>query len=205
MRKYDIAYNPPLPNNGEIPKEIDEMSIDELEKRITDVCGKCGGDCTVCETCMGCLEGRTLVNLINDVQAVDPMRGVRAMYGLSPAKKQEIAKRIYMDALTSGNPVEYIMKHCNLDRKNAQHRLSAYRKKYGHIMEFEEKMQNEPKDNIVKVPEKKIENEVMDSLIIKLEKERVSLMKQVDEMNRRIDKIDSAISIIRETMSKEAV
>ncbi len=213
MRKDGIPYNPPLPNDGRIKKSFDEMTVDELEKVVVDVCGKNHGDITVCESCMGCMEGRTLIEKLNEENKKDKLRGIRKLYGISPVEKQRIAKEIYIKALLSKDPVEYMMQNCEIDEKRAKERLRAYAKKYHYEKDKIERMKSFGEEG-QKVIEKIVENiekpvesyvipikerkaQTVDDLVVKLEKERIDLMGQIDKLSERLGKIESALSVIK--------
>ena len=91
MRRYDVAYNPPLPFNGEKQKPIEEMNIDELKKEIRRTCAKSYGDFDVCRTCKGCEAGRMLTKMMGEQKKVAVNRNVTGlveMKKMSPDEKQ---------------------------------------------------------------------------------------------------------------------
>ena len=191
MRKFDVAYNPPLPDGGEKKKTFEEMTLDELVKEIGKSCAKCHGDYTICEGCMGCLEGRILIDKLKDAPK-DKFSGIRNMKNLSPVQKQEIAKNLYHDALMADDPIKFLMEECGISKKNAIQRFSAYKKKYGYVRHraevekaFGTKL--EPKKMVEIVPDK---HGTVDELVRKLTKEREDLVK-------RISQIDSALRVIK--------
>jgi len=201
MRKSDVAYNPPLPSNGELPKKVEEMSLDELNKEILRTCAKCHGDYTICEECRDCQAGRLLVDKLKEAPK-DKLSGVRKMYGLSPVKKQEIAKELYRMALLSDDPVQYLIDECGITKERAKIRLSKYRKKYHYVFDrvmVEKKLGSvksvklEPKKMVDIAPKKELT--VME-LLKELKKERDRLMEDREKIEKRISEIDSALSVI---------
>ena len=192
MRKFDVAYNPPLPDGGERKKTLEEMTLDELAKRIGGVCAKCHGDYTICEGCRGCVEGRMLVDKLNG-EPKDKMSGVRKMYHLNPAQKQEEARKLYREALMSDDPIKYIMEKCGVDKASAKKRFSVYKKKYHYdrdkvaVEKAFGKASVEPKKMVDITPKRE---KTVPELIKELEKER-------NELVKRLSEIDSALTIIR--------
>ena len=200
MRKIDVAYNPPLPFNGELKKSHEDMTLDELQKELSKSCAKCHGDYTICEECMGCLPGKMLINKLkdnpNEKAMKDKTRGIRKMYGMSPVKKQEMAKELFRDVLVSGDPVSYLVKKCGIDEKRAKERLAVYNKKYVYIRNKVRTMAGMGELKMTKLEPKKMSEIVpknektVPELVAELEKERRDLLKRISE-------IDSALAIIK--------
>ena len=190
MRKFDVAYNPPLPDSGERRKTPDEMTMDELAKRIGMVCAKSHGDYTICEGCMGCLEGRTLIEKLKG-ETVDKVAGLRKLYGISPAKKQEMARELYMGALMSDDPVKYLMEKCGIDKKKAKMRMYRYREKYGYVRD-KVHIEKGLSEQIVKRSEKTIGEVIAD-----LEHEVSALEMERKRIDKRVLEINSALSVLR--------
>ena len=199
MRKFDVAYNPPLPDSGERKKEIEEMSLDELAKHIGEVCAKCHGDYTICDGCRGCREGRLLIDKLKE-KPEGKLSGIRKMYGLSPAKKQEVARELFRDALRSEDPVKFLMEKCGIGERRAKNRLAVYKKKYVYDrnkVDTEkglEKLKLEPKKMVDIAPKKE---QTVSDLVNKLVKERRELITEREKIDKRISEIDSALSVIR--------
>jgi len=195
MRKSDVAYNPPLPHNGEMPKKVEEMTLDELQKELLKTCAKCHGDYTICEGCMDCLPGRLLIDKLKE-NPKDRQRGIRKMYGLSPVKKQEIAKNLYRDALVSGDPVNYLVTQCGFDENSAKQRLYTYKRKYPDVRDKVRRLAGMGELKMTKLEPKKMsdiapkQEKTVPELVSELEKERRDLLKRISE-------IDSALAIIK--------
>ena len=210
MRKCDVAFNPPLPNNGEIKKPIEEMDVDELQKLIGTSCVKCRGDFTVCESCKGCLEGRLIIDKLREnshkAKVID---GIMKMKNLSPAEKQDLAKQKYHDALMSDDPVKFIMVNCHCTEKQAKSRMYNWKIKYPDVkrkVDVEKAYPDKFKDGKVKeefLPKKKMvelvpkKEQTVDELVAKLQKERNSLKAEVEKMLTRVDEINSTLRVIK--------
>lgn len=203
MRKSDIAYNPPLPNNGEIPKAVEDMTLDELNKEIMKTCAKCHGDYTICEDCRGCQTGRLLVDKLKEGKK-DKLAGIRVMYGMSPEHKQQIAKELFKKALMSGNPVQYLMQECGIDEKRAKDRLRVYKKKYAYIDKKLETLRGMaenvtlPKKKMVELVPKK--EKTVSELVFSLKEERAKLMERIKE----IDNALKVVSVYEQIPCKES-
>ncbi len=195
MRKSDVAYNPPLPLSGERKKKPEEMTLDELQKEILNTCAKCHGDYTICEDCRGCISGRILIDKLMD-EPKDKTRGIRKMYHMSPAKKQEVAKELYREALLSGEPVGYLVKNCGIDEKRAKERLAVYNKKYPYVRDKVRRLAGMGELKMTKLEPKKMSeiapkpDKTVPELVRELEQERRELLKRISE-------IDSALAIIK--------
>ena len=196
MRKSDIVYNPPLPYVANDLKRVEDMSLEELNNRILKTCAKCHGDYTICEGCMGCDEGRMLIMKLKE-EPKNKLSGILKMKNMSPVAKQEEAKKLYRDALLSGDPVEYLMKACEITEERAKSRLSVYKKKYRYIGDklrtlrgMAEHVVMEPKKMVELVPkvEEKKEQTVTE-LVESMKDEKAKLMERIRE-------IDNALKVI---------
>lgn len=191
MRAYDVAYNPPLPDNGERKKKFKDMSLDEMAKELGKSCAKCHGDFTICEGCMGCEEGRTVITILKGDN--NKLSGIMKMKEMSPVEKQEMARQLYREALKSEDPVKYLIDKCGITQERAKARLAVYRKKYSYDrrkVEVEKslggKLPQKKMTDIVPVEKKK----TVDELVESLKEEREKLM-------ARIRDIDSALGVIK--------
>ena len=204
MRKDDVAFNPPLPNNGEIKKSIEEMDVDELQKLIRNSCVKCRGDFTVCENCKGCLEGRLIIDKLIDNPKKN-VEGILKMKNMSPVEKQELAKKRYHDALMSDEPVQYVVKVCGCTVGQAKSRMYQWSKKYPNVREkvaFEKAHPDKFVDGKPLIPKKMVElvpkkEQTVDELVAKLQKERNSLTVEVEKIEKRIEEIESTLRVIK--------
>ena len=201
MRKSDVAYNPPLPASGERKKNVDEMDVNELGKEILRTCAKCHGDFTICEGCMQCKAGRKLINMLKGKTEVNT-EGIMQMKHMSPAEKQEKAKKLYHDALMSDDPVQFLMNICGIDEKKAKLRMAQYKCKYKNVAyktrvekAYPDKFENgKVKEECIKETYKL---STVGELMRKLKEERSDLGKKRDEIEKRIADIESTLNVIR--------
>lgn len=112
-------------------KPIDQMSLDELQRVL---CGKANGDVLACEACeTKCKFGRRIVELLKPVekqfievnQEVEHKTEDQALSGRGKktgAIKREAADVAYLQAIASGNPVQWFIDN-GRDVRNCKYRM----------------------------------------------------------------------------------
>ena len=146
MRKYDIAYVPNGVNSYYPPKDMNDMSLEEIKRKYITCCAKANGDVSVCSKCQTpCREGKRAIQLLSNEVYNDPpipLYGGKTLIekareeNLRRRENKETKQRIiwenwWEESLASGDQVSWIMKNMGLPRDKAKKKIYQYKWAHG--------------------------------------------------------------------------
>ena len=168
MRKYDIPYVRRGPATFNIPKPIEELSLEELKHKFIRTCGKANGNIKYCsEQCKTqCSEGKRAIELTESIPLYGGKTLIEKAREENAKRKEEKKNKDYIrwdgwweESLASGDQVKWIMTNMGLDRAHAKKKIYQYKWYHGIKDSKENKEERTLKDSSLEEKLEQLMNE----------------------------------------------
>lgn len=218
MRTYDISCAKQTPRMNFPIRDLEDMTLEEIKNKCLSSCAKSNGNVSVCSKCKTpCAHGKRAVELLakemSDIPLYDGMTLIERakldnMRRRQKEENKEVSKekrskdnRLYISdwygkAMASEDPVEWVMKAYNIDRKRASAKLRQWKKRHN----TEEVTAPKVKEDAALIGFESVETKI-DSLMKMQDeyKKKVSHYQNLyNEVSKKIDILCSAMDIINE-------